>query len=335
MMTAADHSALPRHGGMRGVWQAAVLAQRIDAMSVLAIVLETEGSTYAPRGTWMLISNMIEQSGWLSGGCLEPEITLRAEHCAKSHSLDVIDIDTRDDSAMFSGHASGCRGRMLIGLIPLACLDNLSPWLQRWLDGENLHIAHHKDGQLSMKCAELNMVRQLPLSNFSDATSPSSTPTAVTEIKIVSPERVVIFGAGPETPSLLAHCCGLGWHSTLIEARPRWTQKTYAADVHLDSSPDTAEIKKILTARSAALVMHHHFELDLRALAMLAESKTCYIGLLGPRQRREDLLKLVSLENQNILRLRLRSPIGLKLGGHGAEAISLAIAAELHAHWHV
>jgi xanthine dehydrogenase accessory factor len=335
MVTAAEYSALPRHGGMRGVWQAAVLAQTIDAMSVLAIVLETEGSTYAPIGTCMLLSNRVEQSGWLSGGCLEPEIALRAEHCANTHSLDVIAIDARDDSAIFSGHATGCRGRMLIGLIPLACLDNLSPWLQRWLGGENLHITHHVDGQLSMKCAELSMVRQLPVSNFCDVISASSTLTAVTAIEMVSPERVIIFGAGPETPSLLAHCCALGWHSTLIEARPRWTQKTYAADVHLDSAPDAVEIKKMLTARSAALVMHHHFELDLRALAMLAESKTNYIGLLGPRQRREDLLKLVSVENQNTLSLRLHSPIGLKLGGHGAEAISLAIAAELHAHWHV
>jgi xanthine dehydrogenase accessory factor len=333
-MLQADHSLPLSFGGMRGVWQAAALAQRSDESSVMAIVLETDGSTYAPRGACMLFSKTFGQTGWLSGGCLEPEIALRAEHCALTHTFDVMAIDTQDDSALFSGHATGCRGRMLIGLIPLSCLDTLSPWVQRWLDGQHLHIHLDIDGQLAMHCAELSMIQQLSLSNFGGHSHEQSVLTATASIEIPSPERVIIFGAGPETPSLLAQCRALGWHSTLVEARPRWKHATDLADVYLDQLPDAIDIKKILTARSAALVMHHHFELDMRALILLAESKVNYIGLLGPRQRREDLLKLLSRENEDTLRPKLRSPIGLKLGGYGAQAISLAIAAELHEHWH-
>jgi len=44
-----------------------------DADAVLALVLETEGSTYAHAGT-MAFFDARHQIGWLSGGCLEPAV---------------------------------------------------------------------------------------------------------------------------------------------------------------------------------------------------------------------------------------------------------------------
>ena len=67
------------------------------------------------------------------------------------------------------------------------------------------------------------------------------------------------------------------------------------------------------------------------ALEALASSGHRFVGLLGPRRRREDLFRLLPAEARAALEPRLHSPVGLDLGGQGAEAIALSIAAQLQA----
>ena len=57
----------------------------------------------------------------------------------------------------------------------------------------------------------------------------------------------------------------------------------------------------------------------------------CSSDLLGPVRRREDLFRVLPRDARDALLPRLRSPIGLKLGGTGPEAIALSIAAQLQA----
>ena len=87
-------------------------------------------------------------------------------------------------------------------------------------------------------------------------------------------------------------------------------------------------------AYDAALVMHHNFELDLDALDALSATSVPFVGLLGPRRRCEDLFRLLTTASHAALRARLHSPIGLDLGGRGAEAIALSVAAQLQAWRH-
>ena len=80
--------------------------------------------------------------------------------------------------------------------------------------------------------------------------------------------------------------------------------------------------------------MHHNFELDLEALLALAPVPVPFVGLLGPVRRREDLFRVLPEALHASLRPRLQSPVGLDLGGRGADAIALSIAAQLQAWWH-
>jgi xanthine dehydrogenase accessory factor len=54
-----------------------------------------------------------------------------------------------------------------------------------------------------------------------------------------------------------------------------------------------------------------------------------FIGLLGPRRRQQDLFQLMTAAQREVLTPRLRSPVGLHLGGDGPQAIALSIAAQL------
>jgi xanthine dehydrogenase accessory factor len=53
---------------------------------------------------------------------------------------------------------------------------------------------------------------------------------------------------------------------------------------------------------------------------------------LGPPARREELLAQLDADGRRALEPRLHGPAGLDLGGEGAEAIALSIAADLLRH---
>lgn len=296
-----------------------------DAGAALAVVVDTEGSTYVHAGAMALFSARDGQVGWLSGGCLEPDIQRRALAAAAQGALDWMDIDTRDDEDLLSGSAVGCRGRLHLALLPLARLDGLAPLLDAWRQGSAaLRWSFSAEGHLRVELDGRSAQWWLPLAPQAEAPR-----QAACALAIRAAPRVLICGAGPETPLLVPWLRELGWRVTVAERRARWRPVAALADQAWDLSPTEAASRT--AGHDAALVMHHHFELDREALAALAETDLPFIGLLGPGRRRDDLFKVLPAEVRERLRHRLHSPVGLRLGGQGAEAIALSIAAQLQA----
>ena len=293
---------------------------------VLAVVMATEGSTYVRAGALAVFGPGDAQLGWLSGGCLEPEIARRARHVAEAGALDAMEIDTRDDEDLFAGSAIGCRGRLRLALLPLDSMPGWAPVVRAWWNGQGaLTLQVTAEGHVHASAGDTS--HQWSLQRL--ATEGGD---AAGTVRIAPPPRVAIFGAGPETQWLIGALRPLGWHVTVVERRARWIPDTDIADAWLMQSPADA-LQSTESAPDAALVMHHHFEHDREALEALAHTDIPFIGLLGPVRRREDLLRVLPASLHATLLSRLRSPIGLKLGGHGPEAIALSIAAQLQA-WH-
>ncbi|CAN7492383.1 XdhC family protein [Pseudoxanthomonas sp. LjRoot143] len=293
--------------------------------SVLVVVTATEGSTYVRQGAMAVFAADDTQTGWLSGGCLEPEIARRARQAVADGHLDAMEIDTRDDEDLLAGSAVGCRGRLHLTLLPLDRLPGWSQVVQAWWRGEGpLALRVHADGAVQASAGEIRRQWTLPLATTDAA--------VIGEVTIAPPPRVALFGAGPETRILVASLRQLGWHVTVIERRTRWIPADDVADAWLMLSPGDA-LQGLHPAPDAALVMHHHFEHDRDALEALAHTTIPFVGLLGPVRRREDLLRVIPVPLHAMLSSRLRSPIGLRLGGQGPEAIALSITAQLQA-WH-
>lgn len=314
----------------RAVLEASISAIQSDVPAVLALVVETEGSTYVGVGAMALFGAATGQVGWLSGGCLEPEIERRAGESAEKPAIGWIEIDTRDDEDLLSGSALGCRGRLRIALLPLRALPGLEVVAGAWLQGGNgLMIDLDVSGVVIAKTGDEARTWRL-------SSPPPEWPNAQAEtwsVRLAPPPTVIVFGAGPETPMLLPLLRGMGWMTTLAERRSRWLVHGTAADRLIDAMPATA-LQRAAHVFDAALVMHHNFELDREALSALSAGIIPFVGLLGPVRRREDLFRLLSPAERDALSPRLRSPIGLKLGGQGPEAIALSIAAQLQAYRH-
>lgn len=292
--------------------------------AALALVLDTEGSTYVGRGAMALFGGRAQQVGWLSGGCLESAIAEMAKIAIEQCRIEWMDIDTRDDDSLLSGSATGCRGRLHLALIPLAGIDGLSSVVEHWQRAVvPLSFALDAAGVLNLRAGEV--AGDWRLATAGDPPWPA----ADWRLDFEAQPRVCLFGAGPEADSLLPMLRLGGWRTLLVERRARWRSAGDLADRLIELSPENALDDAEVSAASAALVMHHNFERDRNTLDALAVSGIPFIGLLGPRRRRDDLFRLLSADQAESLGPRLHSPVGLDLGGRGAEAIALSIAAQL------
>ena len=312
----------------RRVLEASAAAHQRGEPATLVVVVATEGSTYVRPGAMALFGAGGEQVGWLSGGCLEPEIAVRASVVAVQACIEWMDIDTRDDEDLIGGSALGCRGRLRLALLPLAAMPGWLSLVQAWQQGQaSLQLRVALDGRVSAAVDALQQHWQIE----SSADSVQSDASVQWQIEVPAPPAVVVFGAGPETPTLLPLLRNLGWMTTLVERRARWQAEAGHADAWIDVAPEAACRSIADSHYAAALVMNHNFEMDREALHALASTPIAFIGLLGPNRRREDLFRVLPLATREALLPRLHSPVGLKLGGHGPEAIALSIAAQLQA----
>lgn len=126
--------------------------------------------------------------------------------------------------------------------------------------------------------------------------------------EIHPPIRLFVFGAGPETASLhfLAH--SLGW-------------QTFE---HTDSSQLSIEPD----GWTAAIVKSHNYGRDFAALQQLLPLNLRYVGLIGPRKRRNQLLGDL-LDLGVTINAGFFAPAGLDLGAETPEEIALAIVSEI------
>ena len=313
----------------RAMFDAARRALQAGENGVLALVLETEGSTYVRAGAAAFFGEH-DSTGWLSGGCLEPEIACRAARVRAHGELAWLELDTRDDEDLLTGSSAGCRGRLRLALLPLAATPGIAALFDLWFaEVVALLITLNQDGKLRAQSGEAALEWQLL-----SVPCEWSTDTRSWDLAFAPLPRVAVFGAGPESATLLPLLRSLGARVLLIERRSRWDFVAALADVRLALAPAAALSNAEVAGAGAALVMHHHFEFDREALEALAPSVIEFIGLLGPRRRRDDLFRLLRPAVREALEPRLRSPIGLHLGGHGAEAIALSTAAQWQAWRH-
>jgi len=128
----------------------------------------------------------------------------------------------------------------------------------------------------------------------------------VQEIK--APIQILIFGDGPDSMPLRSFAETLGW--SVIE---------------VDQASD---LPARVDERTAAIVKSHNYGRDFAALRHLLQLDLRYVGLLGPRKRRDQLLNAL-FDDDASLESELFAPAGFDLGAETPEEIALAITSEI------
>jgi xanthine dehydrogenase accessory factor len=144
------------------------------------------------------------------------------------------------------------------------------------------------------------------------------------------PPQLVIVSAGNDTRPLARFAVEVGFRVVVVDRRP--------ALLLPDRFPDGAALIEAPAADLARAVdfdrntfvvlMTHNFADDQDYLRAIVATPAPYIGMLGPRQRTERILRTVSAEMPFDAE-RLFGPVGLDVGTDGAEQVAIAIVAEM------
>jgi len=126
--------------------------------------------------------------------------------------------------------------------------------------------------------------------------------------EIHPPIRLLVFGGGPDTAPLRQLCELLGWQAIEI----------------VDANAFSIEADEW----TAAIVKSHHYGRDFTALQKLLPLNLRYLGLIGPRKRRDQLLNDL-LEVGIAINAGFFAPAGLDLGAETPEEIAFAIISEI------
>ena len=326
-----------------------------DGPVALATIVATAGSTYRKAGARMLLYADGTHRGLLSGGCLEGDLASHAARVMAEGSAQVVEYDLRGpDDALF-GIGAGCEGAMRVLLEPAHAGTPAAAALHRAREtarrGEPsvLVVVHDgtaeplgtrdPDGVLSPRLAAARgrALAESRSLGVDERAAGTAGPMRAFVHWLAPPPRIVVCGAGDDAAPVVAGLVGLGWTVIVTDHRPRYADPARfpGAAVHC-ADADALATTVDLARCHAALVMSHHLNADGAYLAALARHpEPAFVGLLGPRARRERLLGdhgTVVPALRSGLRGRLRGPVGLDLGAATPEGIALSIVAELHAY---
>ena len=334
--------------------------RRAGRAVALAVVVHTIGSTYRKPGALMLIAADGEYAGLLSGGCLESDLREHALQVMASGKAKLITYDTRGTDDLLWGLGVGCEGAMQILLLRVGPQNDWQP-LDLFLRAHERHepaaaavvvAAPHADlppgsivlvdGQpggvpapLMLQDAIQALLARALATGHTATLGASAEALRVLAIPLSLPPRLLLLGGGPDAQPLVDFAARLAWRITVHDHRPAYAQSERfpgAEQVTL-GRPESLAQTVDLGRYDAAIVMSHHLPSDLAYLRALSSSSIPYLGLLGPAARREKLLGELGGDVAP-LRGRLRSPIGLNIGGRAPESVALSIVAEIHAQLH-
>lgn len=148
------------------------------------------------------------------------------------------------------------------------------------------------------------------------------------------PPRMLIFGAVDFTAALAKVAKFLGYRVTVCDARPMFaTNKRFpfANEVVVDwPNRLLDEVGSSLGERDAIAVLTHDAKFDIPAITSALQTDVGYIGVMGSRRTHDDRTKRLLDAGVTESELgRLRSPIGIDLGGRTPEETAVSIVAEI------
>ena len=261
----------------------------------LATLVRAKGSTYRRPGARMLICNDGKTVGSLSAGCLEEEVALRARQVLLTGEPALMSFDTRK--------RFGCAGK--IDIFIECAAENFFVDLAENLDARRCCAAITRFAGDKVGTRIQGFDYEHPPSHSYGV--PGEHEHELMQ-RIHPPVRLIIFGGGPDSVPLHLLANSLGWQTfEIIDAN------------QLPFEPDEW---------TAAIVKSHNYGRDFAVLRTLLPLDLHYVGLVGPRKRRNQLLSDL-LDLGLTINAGFFAPAGLDLGAETPEEIALAIVSEI------
>ncbi len=295
----------------------------------LATVVAVRGSSYRRPGARLLVPATGPPVGLISGGCLEEEAARLAREAIDRDVPLLLTIDHSSEGDELWGLGLGCRGAIdLLAEPPALAAETLealaearegrASYLLTGLDGERLRLAGTDAMGLGERAA-VAVARGRP-AVIGDRVLDT----------ILPPLHLVVCGAGPDAAPLVAAGVRQGWRVDVVDPRRgRLSQDRFPGARLIDAEPSEAGATTGAGEWSAVVLMSHDYLRDASFLGSFAGRGVRYLGVLGPRDRTERLLRELGAELSEADHRAIRAPAGLDIGADGAEQVATAIVAEI------
>lgn len=305
------------------------LAKEQKLKTVLATVVAVDGSSYRGAGVRMLILENKEIVGAISGGCVEKEVVRQARSVFQTGVPKMMTYDGR--------FRLGCEGTLYVLLEVFSLEDSEIELIESTItQREEFVIKSHYnlEGNKLQKGSflQLNEVNVISFSGKKNATSLESKYIIFSE-KLIPCFRLIIIGTEHDATSLCKQASNLGWEILVIAAPDSKKEKEnfLGASELVKLAPENFTISNI-DKQTAFVLMNHNYAKDLLYLKALKETRPCYIGLLGPSKRKEQMLSAFieyHFEVKDEFLDSIYGPAGLDIGGETPEEIAISILSEI------
>jgi xanthine/CO dehydrogenase XdhC/CoxF family maturation factor len=272
------------------------------------------GSTYRRPGARLLVASDGRSAGLISGGCFEADAQERCRHVMATGCTKIVTYDSTAPDDIVFGLGLGCQGVVQVLFEPLVVGDPkgllsffaecaarrqpgrvatvfeaegipLGSRVLRWPNGSVTSSLADSDLSSSLTHAlresgpHLVAVQELELPDGRSA-------VVLVETILPSPS-LTIFGGGDDAIPLVRLAKLVGWHVTVVDARPEYAKRERfsAADTVLCLRPEavSSDPRIVLPPESLVVVMTHNFIHDQALLRTLLPRDLRYLGILGPK----------------------------------------------------
>ncbi len=325
-----------------------------DQRWVLAMVVDKEGSSYRKPGAMMLVSELGQSFGLVSGGCLEADIVRRANQVLQNSKPQYAIYDMLEEGSYAADLGIGCNGKIGI-LIQELNAEHRTFYQTLFSSLENgdscrlLQMLPQDATSLGDLCAVLVDKSNTEIARIGESTLTDSAFALHLQssfeilhdgnhnwsnIPFRAPFSVWVFGGGADAQPLVRMAAELGWRISVVDHRTAYARPALftSAEQVIREHPDNFDRKPELNKADAAILMTHNLTLDSVWIKRLSQTDISYVALLGPPSRRDKVLAMANISNNVWSNTVLHGPAGYDLGGELPESIALSILAQCHTH---
>ncbi len=316
--------------------------------TALATVVRVRGSAYRHEGAKLAVAEDGTTAGNVSGGCLEQDVREVALQVIRKGEPELRSYCSSTDEIAAWDLGVGCEGQVDV-YVEVA---GARPKERELLNGRRAFaVCSVVDGKRDTGNVKRRVVTgggvEGDLGSGSDLNTRATAKarelletgeSGIHEIAgrsvfidaFVPPPQLIVLGAGDDTRPLIRFATDVGFRVVVVDRRPGLLtpERFPAAALLVESGGADLPEKLPLDADCYAVVMNHNFADDQAYLRALLGSPVAYVGLLGPRQRTERILRNLASEGP-LDEGRVYGPVGLDIGTDGAEQVALAVIAEI------
>jgi xanthine/CO dehydrogenase XdhC/CoxF family maturation factor len=307
------------------------VARKKGLKSVMASVVDLDGSSYRKPGVRMLILEDDTMIGAVSGGCVEKDILRQSKSVFETGNSKMMTYDGR--------FRLGCEGILYILLEECSLSQEFIVTFKTQLEQRtsvNIISRYIKEEGAFEGIGTYTVSENRSFNLSSGLTNNSDDRRLMFKQELPPCFKLMIFGGEHDAVELCKLTSLMGWEVDIFTGPSEY--KTIAnfpgATKFISALPVSVDLSKI-DNQTAIMIMTHSFTNDLKWLMRLKNSKPAYLGLLGPVHKREKLIDQLlefSPEIDETFLETIHGPAGLDIGSETPQEIAISVISEILAY---